>query len=569
MQCAGECGGEGEKNGRIMRRNKKWDRRRDFWRKRGDVRFELTTSVPQERRSRGALWDGARRRGERANAAREWREFARASSACLERPRNPSKWKTREFELSRLRRCGYKLRSRRNDSSFQLISQPVSEKARASKPVLCTGVRLECASASASASEGLSSSAVDRSWRDLSSSAVDRSWRDLSSSTVNCLWRSVVRDTVNSRSQVCIRMDPRQAAIRKTIMYFVTKPTVLTQCHPTPRVMTSFILVIGNSVTQEQGLLITSRVHEKHFGSTQNFNSAQEVHCVASEGGGIRRADIVALDKTNSKGFILDPTVRFEMSQTQPSEVNKEKQQIYEPTIPYFREKYQMEGAWEVHGLMIGARGTIPRSTVNTIKTFGIHDIIPKMITSTMKGHKNTPTTNPQYTTEFQKHSLFDSTLPCTNTSPSKTIEDIGRCKDIDSSEGGYYLAETSQLQYDPNLLTTEPVFNTGRPLLPPDDFGHKVIRPSYMPWPAVVRCEDHFTSMGLMQRRQRDDTSKLESHLLHMNCRHKIPKLNCVGSVRSEKSPVAGKNQELAGAHDSSRVNQSCYRLSVPEQYH
>ncbi|KAJ4447416.1 hypothetical protein ANN_09423, partial [Periplaneta americana] len=102
--------------------------------------------------------------------------------------------------------------------------------------------------------------------------------------------------------------------------------------------------------------------------------------------GGIRRADIVALDKTNSKGFILDPTVRFEMSQTQPSEVNKEKQQIYEPTIPYFREKYQMEGTWEVHGLMIGARGTIPRSTVNTIKTFGIHDIIPKIITSTIKG---------------------------------------------------------------------------------------------------------------------------------------------------------------------------------------
>ncbi|KAJ4450385.1 hypothetical protein ANN_01806 [Periplaneta americana] len=92
---------------------------------------------------------------------------------------------------------------------------------------------------------------------------------------------------------------------------------------------------------------------------------ALEVHCVvASEGGGIRRADIVALDKTNSKGFILDPTVRFEMSQTQPSDVNKEKQQIYEPTIPYFREKYQMEGTWEVHGLMIGARGTIPRSTI-------------------------------------------------------------------------------------------------------------------------------------------------------------------------------------------------------------
>ncbi|KAJ4428926.1 hypothetical protein ANN_25922 [Periplaneta americana] len=75
----------------------------------------------------------------------------------------------------------------------------------------------------------------------------------------------------------------------------------------------------------------------------KSFEVHEEVHCVVSEGGGIRRADIVALDKTNSKGFILDPTVRFEMSQTQPSEVNKEKQQIYEPTIPYFREKYQME----------------------------------------------------------------------------------------------------------------------------------------------------------------------------------------------------------------------------------
>ncbi|KAJ4452281.1 hypothetical protein ANN_03799 [Periplaneta americana] len=46
-----------------------------------DVRFELTTSVPQERRSRGARRNGARRRGERANAAREWSESARAIAA--------------------------------------------------------------------------------------------------------------------------------------------------------------------------------------------------------------------------------------------------------------------------------------------------------------------------------------------------------------------------------------------------------------------------------------------------------------------------------------------------------
>ncbi|KAJ4450518.1 hypothetical protein ANN_01945 [Periplaneta americana] len=147
-----------------------------------------------------------------------------------------------------------------------------------------------------------------------------------------------------------------------------------------------YLVVLGSC--QHGELLRNSRHHNIRKLIAQAlrkrpFEVHEEVHCVASEGGGIRRADIVALDKNNSKGFILDPTVRFELSQTQPSEDNKEKQQIYEPTIPYFREKYQMEGTWEVHGLMIGARGTIPRSTVNT---FGIHDMIPKIITSSIKG---------------------------------------------------------------------------------------------------------------------------------------------------------------------------------------
>ncbi|KAJ4426296.1 hypothetical protein ANN_27109 [Periplaneta americana] len=64
---------------------------------------------------------------------------------------------------------------------------------------------------------------------------------------------------------------------------------------------------------------------------------------------------------TDYAELILTVTVAFEMSQTQPSQVNKEKQHIYQPTIPYFREKYQIEGTWKVHGLMIGAKGTIPR----------------------------------------------------------------------------------------------------------------------------------------------------------------------------------------------------------------
>ncbi|KAJ4442069.1 hypothetical protein ANN_11935 [Periplaneta americana] len=125
-----------------------------------DVRFELTTSVPQESRSHrlhGTLSDVARWREERGCiTSRD--EFARASGAGRE--------------------------ERALDFSGMPSLETVSEKARASKPA---GVRLECASASASASEGLSSSAVDRSWRDLSSSAVDRSWRDPSSSTVNCV----------------------------------------------------------------------------------------------------------------------------------------------------------------------------------------------------------------------------------------------------------------------------------------------------------------------------------------------------------------------------------------------
>ena len=37
----------------------------------------------------------------------------------------------------------------------------------------------------------------------------------------------------------------------------------------------------------------------------------EEVHCLA-EDGSIRRVDILAIDKQESKAVILDPTVRFE-----------------------------------------------------------------------------------------------------------------------------------------------------------------------------------------------------------------------------------------------------------------
>ncbi|KAJ4428052.1 hypothetical protein ANN_24066 [Periplaneta americana] len=123
-------------------------------------------------------------------------------------------------EISRNYDFAIKEETPANSSSFQLISQPVSEKARASKPVLCTGVRLECASATVSASEDLSSSAVDRSWRDLSSSAVDRSWRDLSSSAVDRSWRDLTLDPAKPIFEIKgleDRLDPSDAEFVQVI----------------------------------------------------------------------------------------------------------------------------------------------------------------------------------------------------------------------------------------------------------------------------------------------------------------------------------------------------------------
>ncbi|KAJ4436878.1 hypothetical protein ANN_17010 [Periplaneta americana] len=38
----------------------------------------------------------------------------------------------------------------------------------------------------------------------------------------------------------------------------------------------------------------------------------------------------------NTTGYIIDPTIRFELNTTQPEDVNNEKNQIYGPTVPYY-----------------------------------------------------------------------------------------------------------------------------------------------------------------------------------------------------------------------------------------
>ncbi|KAJ4438286.1 hypothetical protein ANN_14225 [Periplaneta americana] len=64
----------------------------------------------------------------------------------------------------------------------------------------------------------------------------------------------------------------------------------------------------------------------------------EEIHCVSSLDSN-RRADIVAIHGTQSKGLVLDPTIRFERDALKAQQVDEEKKSIYESCIPYLSEK--------------------------------------------------------------------------------------------------------------------------------------------------------------------------------------------------------------------------------------
>ncbi|KAJ4445605.1 hypothetical protein ANN_12287 [Periplaneta americana] len=72
------------------------------------------------------------------------------------------------------------------------------------------------------------------------------------------------------------------------------------------------------------------------------------------------RIDIMAYSQATKKGYIIDPTIRIEMGSSQPEDVNKEKINIYLPTVDYFKAKYQLEDM-KMIGLLIGARCVIPK----------------------------------------------------------------------------------------------------------------------------------------------------------------------------------------------------------------
>ncbi|BES95949.1 Hypothetical protein NTJ_08758 [Nesidiocoris tenuis] len=87
----------------------------------------------------------------------------------------------------------------------------------------------------------------------------------------------------------------------------------------------------------------------------------EEIHCRSQDDEGgeqNRRADIVVIDRTQDRAMIIDPTLRWESNaDSLDIDIDREKKSIYEPTVPYFREKYGVTN-WEVHGLWFGVRGT-------------------------------------------------------------------------------------------------------------------------------------------------------------------------------------------------------------------
>ncbi|PSN32420.1 Meiotic recombination protein DMC1/LIM15 [Blattella germanica] len=81
----------------------------------------------------------------------------------------------------------------------------------------------------------------------------------------------------------------------------------------------------------------------------------------------------------SNKGWIIDPTIRMESHADQPVEVHNEKCSIYNATISYYKNKYQLKDI-VVLGLMVEARGTITSQFVQFCRQFNLDKIFIKEI---------------------------------------------------------------------------------------------------------------------------------------------------------------------------------------------
>uniref|UniRef100_A0A8D8W4U5 Reverse transcriptase n=1 Tax=Cacopsylla melanoneura TaxID=428564 RepID=A0A8D8W4U5_9HEMI len=111
----------------------------------------------------------------------------------------------------------------------------------------------------------------------------------------------------------------------------------------------------------------------------KSYEVYEEVGGLANDGS-VRRIDIIAIDRKKKSGIIIDPTIRFEVQQVQPLEIDKDKKDIsYLLSVTHYKEKYSLEEI-EVVGLMIGARGTITSFFINFCKRFNINQETMKRI---------------------------------------------------------------------------------------------------------------------------------------------------------------------------------------------
>ncbi|KAJ4450598.1 hypothetical protein ANN_02024 [Periplaneta americana] len=93
-------------------------------------------------------------------------------------------------------------------------------------------------------------------------------------------------------------------------------------------------------------LLRNNRHHKARTGiadvlKRRGWEVYEEIHCVSSLDSN-RIADIVAIHRTQSKGLVLDPTIRFERDALQTQHVDEEKKSIYDSCIPCLSKKYNI-----------------------------------------------------------------------------------------------------------------------------------------------------------------------------------------------------------------------------------
>ncbi|KAJ4428993.1 hypothetical protein ANN_25989 [Periplaneta americana] len=172
-------------------------------------------------------------------------------------------------------------------------------------------------------------------------------------------WRQALKMTAN----VCpLRAIPGRSRdgnhCRRCVSEIETLGHVLGAC--------TFSETLRNSRHHRIRSMITEALRKK------GLTVHEEVHGISQEGS-CRRIDMLSIPPGSTSAYIIDPTVRFEAQKQQPADVHAEKCRIYEPTVPFYLEKYHLTSI-EVVGLMVGARSTIPRLFVSFCKKFQLNN---------------------------------------------------------------------------------------------------------------------------------------------------------------------------------------------------